>query len=100
MKFLDKSGEETDLKMWLDIVTYHGVGGVLSETTVANDFGEITIRTLWLGIEVEDPTVKPYRTLRAVRGRGWDSLQEHDTEADARREHIRWCTRASLGGYP
>lgn len=92
MKFHGRSAHHApiDEERWLGLATTFGIGLVLAETTLPSLLGDMMLRTVWLGVSTDDGSVKAYRTLRQVLGRGWCSLQEYEDEADARAGHMRW----------
>ncbi len=94
LTFHDRDGSTLEFKQWLDIAVAYGMGIPLAETTMPHELGDITIRTVWLGITEDEGRCKQYLILRGIRGRRWTCLEMLDKEEDARANHHLWCLRA------
>ncbi len=103
MKYIDRGGNVIDEREWYRMTSYLGIGLVLAETTLPHALGEITLRTVFVGVREDSPdltpysqAILPYRTMRLLIGRvNWETLQTYDKEADARAGHIAWVVRST-----
>ncbi len=101
MKYIDRAGSPIEEREWYSMIGSLGVGFVQAETTMPHLLGDITIRTVFLGVRGAVPEtilysqdVLPYRTLRLISGRVcWETLETYDEETAARAGHFRWCLR-------
>lgn len=101
MRYLDTGGNEITAHHWYILTGSLGMGQVLAETTMPHLLGEITLRTVFLGMREDNPdprpyhlAVLPYRTMRLLVGRAyWETMETYDGDVAARAGHLRWCVR-------
>lgn len=103
MRYVDRAGNPIEEREWYAMTGSLGIGTVLAETTLPHVLGEITIRTVFIGVQEDRPSevtysqaMLPYRTMRLINGRVcWETLETYDGDAAARAGHIRWCVRVA-----
>ncbi len=96
-RYVNPDGVDITREEWAVVARDLGVGVLLAESVVPGPDCDLTVRTVWLGLECPAIGVRAFGTAYSRTGTQgpWVQVEQYDTRAAAERGHTACAARLS-----